>query len=223
MVDEHYYAKPQWFWDHRQRYATYDRAGPKVYVGEYAAHDADRRNTLRSALAEAAGCIGFERNGDVVHFASYAPLLARREHTQWIPDMIYFDSTDVFLTPNYHVQQLFGQNSGDRVFDTTIIGGNEATRLVASTVVDSQSGDVILKLVNGDDAPAPLAIHIDGLAENTAFPARKTVLTGPGADSVNDYGKSPAVYPVTSATSVRSDFDCEAPGNSLTIFRISRN
>ena len=106
MVDEHYYVSPQWFWDNLERYDTYPRGATKVYVGEYAAHDRGRRNTLRSALAEAAGLTGFERNGDVVWFTSYAPLLGRRGHTQWTPDMIYFDSTDVYLTPNYHVQRL---------------------------------------------------------------------------------------------------------------------
>ncbi len=86
IVDEHYYVSPQWFWDNLGRYDSYRRGATTVYVGEYAAHDRGRRNTLRSALAEAAGLTSFERNGDVVQFASYAPLLARRGHTQWHPD-----------------------------------------------------------------------------------------------------------------------------------------
>jgi alpha-L-arabinofuranosidase len=132
MVDEHYYVPPQWFWDNLSRYDSYDRASAKVYVGEYAAHDRDReRNSLRSAISEAAGLTGFERNGDVVHFASYAPLLARRGHTQWHPDLIYFDGSEVFLTPNYYVQQLFGQNAGDAYLPTTLDGAEESVRLAA--------------------------------------------------------------------------------------------
>jgi hypothetical protein len=72
----------------------------------------------RSALAEAAGLTSFERNGDVVQFASYAPLLARRGHTQWTLDRIYFDATNVYPSANYYVQQLLGQNSGDRYLET---------------------------------------------------------------------------------------------------------
>ena len=40
-----------------------------------------------------------ERNGHVVRLASYAPLLPRQNHTQWRPDMIYFDHTNLLLTP----------------------------------------------------------------------------------------------------------------------------
>src|SRR6185312_15104697 len=142
----------------------YDRNDAKVYVGEYAAHDGNRRhNTLRSALAEAAGMTSFERNGDVVHFASYAPLFARRNHTQWNPDMIYFSGTEVFRTANYYTQQLFGRNSGDTYLETMIAPGAKPTALTASTVRDSKSGDVIVKIVNGAGAPAELKIELAGL------------------------------------------------------------
>jgi alpha-L-arabinofuranosidase len=123
MVDEHFYMSPQWFWENLDRYERYDRAGAKVYVGEYAAHDGEKKpNSLRSALAEAAGLAGFERNGDVVRFASYAPLLARRGHTQWHPDMIYFDATSVYPTINYQVQRLFGNNAGDTALPVQLAG-----------------------------------------------------------------------------------------------------
>jgi alpha-N-arabinofuranosidase len=85
----HYYVAPQWFWDNFSRYDKYDRNSARVYVREYAAHDRDKtRSTLRSAIAEAAGMTAFERKGDVVHSASYTPAFARRNHTQWHPDMI---------------------------------------------------------------------------------------------------------------------------------------
>lgn len=68
-----------WFLANPRRYDTYDRSGPKVYLGEYAS----RGNTLYNALAEAAYMAALERNGDVVRLASYAPLLAKTGHTQW--------------------------------------------------------------------------------------------------------------------------------------------
>lgn len=120
MVDEHYYKPPQWFWDNLHRYDRYDRTRSKVYVGEYAAHDDRRRSTLRSALAEAAHLTSLERNADVVSFASYAPLLAKRGNTQWNPDLIYFSNTQVGPTINYYVQQLFSVNSGDVLLSATI-------------------------------------------------------------------------------------------------------
>jgi Alpha-L-arabinofuranosidase len=223
MVDEHYYVAPQWFWNNLQRYDKYDRASAKVYLGEYAAHDRDkRRNTLRSAIAEAAGMTALERNGDIVHFASYAPLLARRNHTQWHPDMIYFTGTEVFPTANYYVQKLFGQNSGDTYLTTTVSAQEKPAKLAASAVRDSKSGDVILKIVNGSDAPVSLSVVLDGLGSND-LQATRTVLTGENADAFNEDGKEQAIKPVSEKVTVKAKFNYEAPGNSLTVYRIGRN
>lgn len=222
MVDEHYYVSPNWFWDNLLRYDKYDRAESKVYVGEYAAHDRDRRrNTLRSAIAEAAGLTAFERNGDIVQFASYAPLFARRNHTQWHPDLIYFNSTNVFLSANYFVQQLFGRNSGDTYLETTIDSTAAGRRLAASTVRDSKSGDLIVKVVNGGDASVPLAVAIKGVTENSLRGTR-TVLTGQSPDAFNDDGREPAVKPVSDEVTLNSSFSYEAPAYSLTVFRFTR-
>jgi alpha-L-arabinofuranosidase len=222
MVDEHYYVAPHWFWDNLQRYDSYDRAGAKVYVGEYAAHDRDRRrNSLRSAIAEAAGLTGFERNGDVVHFVSYAPLLACRGHTQWHPDLIYFTGTEVYRTPNYYVQQLFSQNSGDRYLPTTIAPAPTPPTVAASAVRDSKSGDLIVKIVNGAGSLAALTVQLSGLTSRE-LRATRTVLTGPSADAFNEDGEPPAVLPVSGKATVTPTFEYTAPAFSLTIFRFER-
>ncbi|MFT3870826.1 MAG: alpha-L-arabinofuranosidase C-terminal domain-containing protein [Nibricoccus sp.] len=115
IVDEHYYRPPQWFFQFNNRYDSYDRKGPKIFVGEYAAHDHNRRNNLRSAIAEASFAMGLWRNADVVAMSSYAPLLANVNHVQWGPDLIWFDNSHVIRTPSYHVQALLGQNRPDTV------------------------------------------------------------------------------------------------------------
>ena len=220
MVDEHYYKPPQWFWDNLQRYDGYDRSKAKVYVGEYAAHDDKRRRTLRAAIAEAAGLTGFERNGDVVSFASYAPLLARHGRTNWDPDLIYFNATQVFPTISYHVQRLFGRNSGDSYLATAVGDPGKPATLAASTVRDSRSGDVILKIVNGAGKARPLRIEFAGI-RSLRGKATKTVLAGPDPDAVNEDNKPPAVRPESSPIAVAPAFDYEAPANSLTVIRIS--
>lgn len=219
MVDEHYYRSPQWFWDNLHRYDHYDRSGPQVYVGEYAAHEPDRRNTLRSALAEAAGGIGFERNGDVVHLASYAPLLSRRGHTQWTPDMIYFSGTEIFRSLNYTVQKLFGNNAGDACVTTMLDAVSAGTKLSASAVHDSTSGDLILKIVNGDDAPHAIVVKLTGAAKLPAT-AERIVFGGVPADAVNTDGAPPAVVPRTETVPLSANFTYESPANSLTVLRI---
>lgn len=116
MVDEHYYERPEWFLDNLHRYDNYNRAGSKVYLGEYAS----RGNTWFNALAEAAYLTGIERNGDAVRMASYAPLLGREGHTQWNPNLIYFNQSTVVPTANYYVQQLFSRNQGDVYLPTEV-------------------------------------------------------------------------------------------------------
>ncbi|MFD8493760.1 alpha-L-arabinofuranosidase C-terminal domain-containing protein [Amycolatopsis sp. NPDC059657] len=111
MVDEHYYNSPQWFLQNNQRYDSYDRNGPKVFLGEYASLD----NRFGNALAEAAYMTGLERNADVVKLASYAPLLANTDYVQWRPDMIWFDNQRSWGSASYETQKLFMTNVGDHV------------------------------------------------------------------------------------------------------------
>ncbi len=232
MVDEHYYQSPQWFWDNLGRYDSYDRAKPRVYLGEYAAHDAKRRSTLRAALAEAAHLTSLERNGDVVRFASYAPLLAKRGHTHWSPDLIYFNNTQVFPTLSYEVQKLFSHHAGDRWVESRLYPSAPASdapaptaaaelppRFAFSTVRDSASGDIILKLVNDADSVRALRLELRGVP---GLPAEATriVLAADDADVANEDGRPPAARPETSRVSLASGFVYEAPAHSLTLFRL---
>lgn len=120
IVDEHSYAMPDWFLRSATRFDDYDRNGPKVFMGEYAAQSIDicspdNRNDLRCALAEAAFMTGLERNSDVVVMSSYAPLFGHEEAWQWRPNLIWFDNLNSYATPNYYVQQLFSRNQGSVV------------------------------------------------------------------------------------------------------------
>ena len=114
VVDEHYYVPPHWLLENVDRYESFKRNGPKIFVGEFAAHDGGaRRSTLRAALAEAAYMTGLWKNADVVIMASYAPLFGKFGHDQWHPNLIWFDNTRVMLTPSYYAQALFAQNRPD--------------------------------------------------------------------------------------------------------------
>lgn len=125
IVDEHCYAMPDWFLRSATRYDDYDRNGPKVFMGEYAAQSIDicapdNRNNLRCALAEAAFMTGLERNSDVVVMSSYAPLFGHEKAWQWRPNLIWFDNLTSYATPNYYVQQLFSCNRPDAVLPVEI-------------------------------------------------------------------------------------------------------
>ncbi|MFG2950687.1 alpha-L-arabinofuranosidase C-terminal domain-containing protein [Streptomyces adustus] len=115
LVDEHYYNSPQWFLQNNDRYDTYDRGGPKVFLGEYASGG----NAFKNGLAEAAYMTGLERNADVVRLASYAPLFANEDYVQWSPDLVWFNNHASWGSANYEVQKLFMTNVGDRVVPST--------------------------------------------------------------------------------------------------------
>jgi len=183
LVDEHYYMPPQWFLDNAKRYDSYDRKGPKVFAGEYAAHSRPvKKNNFETALAEAAFLTGVERNADVVHLATYAPLLAHVDSWQWNPDLIWFDNLRVVRSVNYYVQQLYSHNAGTNVLPITrdgkIVAGDE--QLYAGAVVDTKKKEIIVKLANTSTDNREVNIRIDRLPKNIKLkPAtRVTVLTG---------------------------------------------
>jgi alpha-L-arabinofuranosidase len=125
IVDEHCYAMPDWFLKAAQRYDGFERTGPKVFMGEYAAQSVDicspnNKNNLRCALAEAAFLTGIERNSDIVTMSAYAPLLGHEDAWQWRPNLIWFDNLTAYATPNYYVQQLFSHHRGDEVLPVEV-------------------------------------------------------------------------------------------------------
>ena len=178
FVDEHYYKPPAWFLNNAARYDNYDRSGPRIFAGEYAAHikgnpaAAEGMNCWESALAEAAFMTGLERNADLVQMCSYAPLLAHADAWQWRPDLIWFDNLRTAVTPNYYVQQLFSVNKGTQVVPITKEGkpvtGTDS--LYSSAVLDQPSGELIIKLVNTAALPQNVVISLSNtkLSKRTA-------------------------------------------------------
>lgn len=160
-VDEHYYVSPQWLYDHIEFYDNYSRE-VGVFAGEYAAHTEDRENTLESALAEAAFMTGLEKNAGVIKLASYAPLFNRIGHSQWKPDMIWFDDHQVYLTPNYHVQKLYGNHMGTHTIQ--LDGQDKELRKdgIYVSACETKDGEMILKLVNTNATAYELPLEEEG-------------------------------------------------------------
>ncbi|HEY3412556.1 MAG TPA: alpha-L-arabinofuranosidase C-terminal domain-containing protein [Armatimonadota bacterium] len=127
IVDEHYYSAPGFFIANANKYDTYDRKGPKIYVGEYAVTEGNGQGSLAGALGEAAFMTGMERNSDIVEMASYAPLFANVNYKKWNPDLINFDSSRAYGTPSYYVQKLFQDYKGDAVLPLTLENGAQST------------------------------------------------------------------------------------------------
>ena len=120
IVDEHFYNSPEFFMGQARRYDKYDRAGPKIYVGEFAVTRGAGKGSLIGALGEAVFMTGFERNADVVIMSSYAPLFVNVNDRKWNPDLIQFDSSRVAGIPSYYVQKLFAVHRPDVVLPVEV-------------------------------------------------------------------------------------------------------
>ena len=175
LYDEHYYRNEKWFLSHGLRYDTYDRKGPRVFAGEYACHGAGKKwNHFETSLYEAAHMTGIERNADIVHMATYAPLFAHVEGWQWRPDAIWYDNLRSFKSVSYYVQQLFAMNKGSNVLSLTmdkkpVAGQDGQDGLFASAVFEKSTNEVIVKVVNTSKQAQPVSIQLTGMkGERTA-------------------------------------------------------
>jgi alpha-L-arabinofuranosidase len=227
LVDEHYYQPPAWFLANATRYDKYDRTGPKVFAGEYAAHTAagagrqGRRNNWEAALAEAAFMTGLERNADVVRMASYAPLLAHVDAWQWAPDLIWFDNLRSFGTPSYYVQKLFGANLGTRIVPVSIGGGAAAAQdgLYASAALDERTREVVVKVVNSAARGRAVRLALDGVAARGE--GRVVVLASDDLQAENSIDAPTAVAPVESRVQLGgTELRMDLRPQSLTVLRV---
>lgn len=207
LVDEHYYKSPEWFLAHAGRYDHYDRKGPKVFAGEYAAHAKNNPNSWEAALAEAAFMTGLERNADVVYQATYAPLFAHVEGWQWRPDLIWFDNLTSVRSANYYVQQLYGMNTGTHVLrltrDGKAVEGEEG--LYATACYDKPTKSYIVKIANTSGQEKNIQITFQGLKK--LKPGQVTLLYADDIYVENTIEHKDAVVPIKS--------EVQAQGNVL--------
>lgn len=229
IVDEHYYNSINWYFHHRDFYDNYDRKGTKVYLGEWAS----KGNNVINALMEAAYLANVERNADVVVMSSYAPLLAKEGHTSWNPDLIYFNNKEVKPTANYFVQRAYGQNAGDKYVYSDLQASYTSTdgkltlqsdRLTEyidkSVVIDSRTGDIIIKVVSLLPTETDLSIALgEGTLNGYNTKADLTVMAG----DVNPKGERDWKTNETKTITVSDTFNTRVPANSFSIIRIKKN
>lgn len=195
LVDEHFYRPEDWFLASGNRYDNYDRKGPKVFAGEYACHARGKKwNHFHASLLEAAFLTGVERNADVVHMATYAPLFAHVEGWQWRPDLIWYDNLRSVRSCSWHVQSLYGHNRGTNVVPLTmdkkaVSGQPGQNGLFASAVWDEPSKTYIVKVVNTSDKARKIRLEFKGLKKSAALADGKCLVfhsDNPDADNTLD-------------------------------------
>ncbi|RHJ83256.1 alpha-L-arabinofuranosidase C-terminal domain-containing protein [Parabacteroides sp. AM08-6] len=212
LVDEHFYRSPEWFLAGAKRYDSYDRQGPKVFAGEYACHPANRENSFLTALCEAAFMTGLERNADVVHLCTYAPLFAHVDAWQWRPDLIWFDNLSLVKTPNYYVQQLYAHNVGTNVLSLTmenepVAGQND---LYATAAFDKNTNELIIKIANIGIQYKRIKLNLNGLSSGK-HKGTLTLLHSSELEAKNTLSNPSVIVPVS------SEIEIEAPITEITL------
>ena len=227
IIDEHYYEPNQYFLSSRQyNYYPRDRK-TKVYLGEYASKD----KKLIDALAEGLYLLNVERNGDIVCMTSYAPLFARKNATNWNPDLIYFDNERPFLTCSYYIQQMFGQSAGQYYYGDCVTienpdvaprwkglpEGQESGYLQGQSVVlNVKTRQLFVKLCNAGDQAKKATINLSRF--KGVKKAVKTTLTGQ-PDAENNYDQQP-ITPKTETISLKSKTTMELAPYSFVMLQI---
>lgn len=209
IIDEHFYRSPEWFLSNASRYDNYDRQGPKIFAGEYASHSTkskrpEYKNNWEAALSEAAFLTGVERNASVVQLASYAPLFAHIDGWQWTPDLIWVDNLTVFPSPSYQVQKMYSTNKGSHIVPihengNTIAGSDN---FYASAVIDKNSNELIVKLVNNSDQKESIVLDLKGIKKSDLM-AKSLFLQNSDPLAINEVGESPSVVPQEKSVQVK--------------------
>ena len=237
LVDEHYYRDEQWFLTHGLRYDSYDRKGPKVFAGEYACHGKGKKwNHYEAAILEAAYMTGFERNADIVHMSSPAPLFAHVDGWQWRPDQIWYDQTQMFKTVSYYVQQLYATNAGTNVLSLTMPATGKKqpqpvanldgqNGLFASAAYDANANEVIVKVANTSKETQPVQLNLTGIT--TSGIAQTLSLCHQGMDDENSIQRPELITPQQGTVAVTADkkqavISDQLPAMSFRIYRIKK-
>ena len=216
IIDEHYYEPNKYFLSSRQ-YDKYPRdRKTKVYLGEYAAKD----KKLIDALAEGLYLLHVERNGDIVCMTSYAPLFARKNATNWNPDLIYFDNERPFLTCSYYVQQMFGQSSGQYYYGDCVSFEGDAAGVQQpqqdvhygqSVILNVKTRRLYVKLVNAGADAKKANINLGRFSVKKM--AKKTTLTGK-PDQENNFDQQP-IAPVKEEVKAQKKFSLDLEPYSM--------
>jgi alpha-N-arabinofuranosidase len=208
IIDEHYYRRPEWFFQNAKRYDNYDPNSSKIFAGEYAAQSVqtvstENKNNWLTALSEAAFMTGLERNSDKVYMASYAPLFAHIDAWQWTPDLIWVDNLRSYGTTDYQVQKLYSLNKGTNGVSILQNGEELAGRdsLYGAAAIDKNTNELIIKLVNAQDKPQAKQINVEG--KKLAANGKLITLQSDDLNAMNSFEKPMNVAPKEDAISVK--------------------
>lgn len=230
VLDEHYYRSTDEFLAmSKGYYEKYDRQGPEIFVGEWAAHeDASIRPwspgakeqpptpNMTCAIGDAAFMTAMERNSDIVTMQAYAPLFVNVNEYQWRPDLIGYTATKVYGAPSYYALKMFSTNFGEEILNAILSEGSD---LHCSVTRDRAKGIIYIKLVNPNTSTEKVAITLDG-TKSVAPNAIVEVLAAKPEDtnSINEPEK--VVTKTDKLSGIKPSFSYQMPAYSIVVLKV---
>ena len=223
VLDEHYYRSSWDMFANASQYDSYDRNGPKIFVGEWATREGAPTTNLNAALGDAAWMTGMERNSDHIIMSCYAPLFVNVNTAtstapkawQWDSDLIGYNALNSYGSPSYYVQAMFGQYLGDKIVPMTAenipmrdrpmsrrdsaenIKPKPVPSVFYSATKDEKTGIIYLKLVNTIGKKQPVEINLNGIGK-VSPEAILVVIKGGQPEATNSITEPEKIIPVTS-------------------------
>jgi alpha-N-arabinofuranosidase len=231
LIDEHYYSSTDEFLRLSPGFArNYDRTGPRIFVGEWAAHeDAKIRPwdsgahqqpptpNMKAAIGDGVFMAAMERNSDLILMQSYAPLFVNVNAgaRQWRPDLIGYDALSAYGSPSYYALQMFSRYLGDEILS---VAASE-TSVQGCATRDSRTGEVLLKLVNPRSEAEPLTIEVKGVSSVGAKASAITLAGNP--EDTNSITHPRNMVPITTTVSgVKPQFIYMMPPHSIVVLKL---
>lgn len=224
VVDEHYYTYDGYLFDHNNRYDNFDRDGAHVFIGEYAVTPAGvgtllTKSNMFGAVEEASYLTGVERNGDLVEMASYAPTFAKVNAQSWNVNLIWFDSQEVVLTPNYYVQMLYANNYGTKYLASAFVNGETVQDgIYESVTVDENAQTLYVKLVNTTGKAQSVDVNLSGFGDINRVSAQS--IEGSYKSACNEIGKN-TTFPVEKEYKAGEKVSVDMGKYDVTVLRIA--
>ena len=154
---------------------------------------------------------------------SYAPLFARKNATNWNPDLIYFDNERTFLTCSYYVQKMFGESSGNYFYGDCVTiadrdkSAGEGMLQEQSVVLNSKTRELFIKICNASANEKKAKIDLSRFKSLKSI-ATKTTISGNPQDE-NNFDAQP-VAPATEQIKMKKRMELTVSPYSFTMITV---
>jgi alpha-L-arabinofuranosidase len=175
-------------------------------------------------LGEAIFMMNMERNADLKPLMADRPLMRNWDYVEGkMYPLLYHTNSQSFKTFNYYISKLFRDNLIDEYYQSAFYSGKKEQQLnenylFSSVGKDTESNELVIKIVNISDEPISSKLQIGQL--NTTVAAKVTTLVS--QKGVRNTPERPnAVIPLVENIDLNLQNDYIFKPKSLTVIRIN--